>query len=69
MQVIGKNYNNHMTVRVPRSMTEAIEEFLSTVEAGRMGFDSKADVVTAAIRHLLTEYGYYKLPIRHEENA
>ena len=57
----GKKYdiNRHMTVRIPRGITEAIEDFLKTEQAERMGFDSKADVVTTAVRRLLTDFGYY----------
>jgi Arc/MetJ-type ribon-helix-helix transcriptional regulator len=51
--------NRHMTVRIPRGMTDAIKEFLTTEEAAKMGFDSRADVVTAAVRKLLNECGYY----------
>ena len=57
----------HMTVRIPKGITEAIEDFLSTEQASKMGFDSKADVVTTAVRRLLTEYGYYKFPSRTEK--
>lgn len=49
----------HMTVRIPRGISDAIEDFLKTDQARRMGFDSKADVVTTAVRGLLTDYGYY----------
>jgi len=49
----------HMTVRIPRGISDAIEDFLKTDQAARMGFDSKADVVTTAVRGLLTDYGYY----------
>ena len=52
----------HMTVRIPIGVVEAIEDFLRTEQALKMGFDSKADVVTAAIRNLLAEYGYYEIP-------
>ena len=65
MQLTEQKYREislkrHMTVRIPRGIAKAIEEFLKTEQAARMGFDSKADVVTAAIRTMLTEYGYYK---------
>ena len=53
------NIKKHMTVRIPRGITEAIEDFLTTEQAAKMGFDSKADVVTTAVRRLLMEYGYY----------
>jgi Arc/MetJ-type ribon-helix-helix transcriptional regulator len=57
----------HMTVRIPKGITEAIEGFLVTEQAAKMGFDSKADVVTAAVRRLLTEYGYYKFQNKTEQ--
>jgi hypothetical protein len=57
----------HMTVRIPRGIVEAVDGFLKTEQATRMGFDSKADVVTAAIRNLLSEYGYYKIPPKKEK--
>jgi hypothetical protein len=64
MQITEQKYREislkrHMTVRIPRGIAKAIEDFLKTEQAARMGFDSKADVVTAAIRTMLTEYGYY----------
>jgi Arc/MetJ-type ribon-helix-helix transcriptional regulator len=59
-QMENKTYvNRHMTVRIPRGMTDAIKDFLKTEQAARMGFDSRADVVTAAVRKLLNECGYY----------
>jgi Arc/MetJ-type ribon-helix-helix transcriptional regulator len=48
----------HMTVRIPKGMTETIEDFLKTEQAAKMGFDSKTDVVTAAVRRLLIEHGH-----------
>lgn len=67
MQLTEQKYREislkrHMTVRIPRGIAKAIEEFLKTEQAAKMGFDSKADVVTAAIRTMLTEYGYYDFP-------
>ena len=49
----------HTTVHVPRGITEAIEEFLKTEQAAKLGFNSKTDLITAAVRNLLTQYGYY----------
>ena len=71
MQVAGESYREislkrHRTVRIPRGVVEAVEEFLKTEQALKMGFDSKADVVTAAVRNLLSEYGYYKVPEKKE---
>lgn len=65
MQVVEEKFREislkgHMTVRIPRGISESVEDFLKTDQAAKMGFDSKADVVTAAIRNLLTEYGYYQ---------
>ena len=57
-----------MTVRIPRGMAKAVEDFLRTEGASKMGFDSKADVVTAAIRHLLIDYGYYSIKKNSLEN-
>ena len=57
-----KAEHKHRTVRIPRGMAEALEEFLQNPEAKRMGFDSKVDVITTAVRELLTRYGFYKLP-------
>ena len=51
-----------MTVRISRGMAETVEKFLNTEHAASRGFLSKADVIIAAIRHLLTEYGYYDSP-------
>jgi len=56
----------HKTVRIPRKMVEAVEDFLKTDEAKKMGYDSKADVVTAAVRELLAKYGFYKPPAKKE---
>jgi Arc/MetJ-type ribon-helix-helix transcriptional regulator len=62
------NIKKHMTVRIPRGITEAIEDFLNSDQASKMGFDSKADVVTTAVRRLLMEYGYYSTNIEHERS-
>lgn len=51
----------HMTVRIPSGISDSVEGFLKTEQARRMGFDSRADVVTAALRRILMEYGYYSL--------
>ena len=74
MQITSQKYREislkrHMTVRIPRGIAKAIEDFLKTDQAARMGFDSKADVVTAAIRTLLTEYGYYNNPNESQEKS
>ena len=53
--------NRHMTVRIPKGMTDAIKEFLITDQAAKMGFHSRADVVTTAVRKLLNESGYYDI--------
>jgi Arc/MetJ-type ribon-helix-helix transcriptional regulator len=62
-----KIVRKHMTVRIPKGITEAIEDFLNSDQAAKMGFDSKADVVTTAVRRLLTEYGYYEFQSRAEK--
>ena len=50
----------HATVRIPKPMVQAVEEFLKTERAKQMGFIHKVDVVTAAVRNLLEKYGYYE---------
>jgi len=64
--------SKHATVRLPKEMKEAIEEFLRTETAKRMGYLHITDFVTAAVRELLREYGVYKLeeikvPIKKKE--
>ena len=36
----------HMTVQIPRGITEAIEDFLKTEQAAKMGFNCKTDLIT-----------------------
>lgn len=48
------------TVRIPKPMVHAIEEFLKTEKAKEMGYTYKVDVVTDAVRNLLIKHGYYK---------
>lgn len=50
----------HVTIRIPKEMNEAVEEFLKTDYAKKMGYLYKVDVVTAATRELLEKYGFYK---------
>ena len=57
----------HMTVRIPSGISDSVEGFLKTEQARKMGFDSKADVVTAAIRKLLMEYQYYSISKKARE--
>lgn len=54
--------SKHATIRIPKPMAEAVEEFLKTDYAKRMGFLYKVDVITAATRELLEKYGFYKQP-------
>jgi len=50
--------SKHATVRLPKDMVNAIEEFLKTDQAKKMGFLYITDVVTDAARQLLKSYGY-----------
>ena len=50
----------HATIRIPRPMADAVEDFLKTERAKQMGFIYKVDVVTAAVRELLEKYGFYE---------
>jgi len=51
--------SKHATVRLPKEMKDAIEDYLKTEDARRKGFLHVTDVVTAAVRDLLEEYGFY----------
>jgi hypothetical protein len=51
--------SRYMTVQIPRGINEAIEDFLRTRQASRMGFNSKTELITEAVRNMLTQYGYY----------
>ncbi len=59
VKTVKKNKKNHMTVSIPKSVDAEVERFLKTEIAFSMGFDSKADIVTTAIRNLLLKYGQY----------
>lgn len=48
------------TVRISGAMVEAIRKFLKTDKAKERGFQSIANVTTAAVRELLEKYGYYE---------
>ncbi|MEM1589633.1 MAG: hypothetical protein QW175_04380 [Candidatus Bathyarchaeia archaeon] len=66
--------SKHATVRIPRSLLEAVEEFLETEKARKMGFLHITDVTTAAVREFLEAHGYYPLEsrfqiINHDENG
>ena len=54
--------SKHATIRIPKPMGDAVEEFLKTDLAKRMGYLYKVDVITAATRELLEKYGFYKQP-------
>ena len=54
--------SKHATIRIPKPMSEAVDEFLKTDYAKRMGYLYKVDVITAATRELLEKYGFYKQP-------
>ena len=58
--------SKHATVRIPKAMAEAVEEFLKTDLAQRLGYLYKVDVVTAATRELLEKYGFHKPPEEEE---
>lgn len=58
--------SKHATIRIPKAMAEAVDEFLKTDHAKRMGYLYKIDVITAATRELLEKYGFDK-PTKAEE--
>lgn len=60
--------SKHRTMRIPKEMAEAVEEFLKTDYAKKMGYLYKVDVITAATRELLEKYGFYKQPASPSES-
>jgi len=60
--------SKHATVRLPKEMKEAIEDYLKTEDARRKGYLHVTDVVTAAVRDLLEEYGVYR-PLEEREEV
>jgi hypothetical protein len=56
-----KETAGQMAVKIPRFMHAAIDEFLQTDKAKRLGLDSKADVATMAVREFLQKYGMYEV--------
>ena len=61
--------SKHATVRIPKGLAKAVEEFLKTDLARRMGYLYKVDVVTVATRELLGKYGFYELPEKEAKVA
>ena len=53
--------SRHKTVRIPVGLHGAIEDFLRTATARRMGYRHKSDVVTSAVRRLLIGYNFYPM--------
>lgn len=49
----------HMTVQIPKGINDAMEDFLKTAQAEKMGFNTKSDLITTAVRNVLTQYGHY----------
>jgi len=54
--MIRKNGKNLSVVRIPRGILGAIDEFIKTEQAKRLGLDSKSDVVSEAARQFLRKY-------------
>lgn len=62
---MAKNYpevgvSKHGTVRIPKNLVAAIEEFLKTDQAKKMGFLHITDIATEAVREFLKERGQYE---------
>jgi|YelNatPaOPRAMG01_1025707.scaffolds.fasta_scaffold151075_2 hypothetical protein len=62
-----KKESKHATVRLPKTMLSAIEEFLKTEEAKKQGFLYITDVVTEAVREYLTSRRFEF--INHDEKG
>ena len=51
-----KNKGKLRVVRIRRGILDAIDEFVETEQAKRLGLDSKSDVVGEAVRQFLRKY-------------
>ena len=47
----------HAIVRIPKGLLDEVDRFLQSEDARRLGLDSKADVVTEAVKELLRKHG------------
>lgn len=56
------------TVRIPSGILRAVEEFLETETAKKMGYRFKTDIITAAVRDFLKEHEYYLETPRFEHH-
>jgi len=68
---MSRNYpedkpSKHGTVRIPKDLVNAIEEFLRTDQAKKMGFLYITDIVTEGVREFLRNLGYYPTRRRFE---
>ena len=45
------------SIRIKKSLNQAIEKFMKTQKAKDAGFDHKSDVANAAVRQLLQRFG------------
>jgi hypothetical protein len=50
-------------VHISKTLSTAIDEFLDTEIAAKIGFDSRADDVTATAKVLLMEYGFTRITL------
>ena len=50
-------------VRIPEGLDEAMEEFLKTTKAKRLGFRYKSDLVNVGVRDLLMKHGFFAEPV------
>jgi len=54
--MVRKNGGRLSVVRIPRGILDAIDEFIETEQAKRLGLDSKSGVVSEAARQFLHKY-------------
>ncbi len=51
--------SKYATIRIPKMLADAVEEFLKTDAAKKRGYLYKIDVITAATKELLEKYGFF----------
>ena len=47
-------------MRIPLGIVESIQDFMETDKAFKMGLDSRADIVTVAVRDFLIKHGFFE---------
>ena len=55
-----KTKGRQTTVKIPEGLLDTVGKFVDSPKAKALGLDSKADVVTEAVKELLRKYDFIK---------